>query len=257
MPRPEGAEWTPAPRIIERLIYRQDRVGFLEESFQHIFVVPAEGGTPRQLTDGDFNYGAPTWEPEGGSLLFSGLLVEDADYRWQESEIYRIDAESGEVTQVTTRKGPDGRPVPSPDGRRIAYVGHDTTTLDYIESMIYVMNADGSEPRALTAALDRSPGAMFWDSDGRGLYFNVSADGYANVYYTSLDGDVRAVTGGPQMFGINDVSRGGVAVGMWGDAHEPGDVYAFRLDRPESRTRLTQVNADVLAGVQLGEVEEI
>ena len=257
LPRPEGAKWTPNPRIIERLVYRQDRVGYLEESFQQIFLVPAEGGTPRQLTHGDLNHGAPVWEPSGASLLFSGLLAEDADYRWAESEIYRIDAETGEIEQITTRHGPDGRPLPSPDGRLIAYVGRDTTTLDYEESAIYVMDADGSNPRALTIDLDRSPGAMFWAPKGRGVYFNVSADGYANLYYTSLDGEVSAVTEGPQMFGVGDVNRTGRAVGMWGDAHEPGDVYSFAIDAPERRTRLTRANADVLDGVTLGQVEAI
>ena len=47
LPRPEGADWTPGPRIIESLVYRQDGVGFLDETFRHIFVVPADGGTPR------------------------------------------------------------------------------------------------------------------------------------------------------------------------------------------------------------------
>ncbi len=257
LPRPEGAEWTPGPRIIESLVYRRDGVGFLDESFRHIFVVPADGGTPRQLTRGDRDYGAPVWEPNGESLLFSGLISDDALYRWQETEVYRLDADSGELRQVTTRKGPDGAPTPSPDGSMIAYVGHDTTAFDYIESALYVMNADGSGPRALTAELDRTPRGLHWAPDGRGVYFNVRADGYANIMYASVDGEVRAVSEGPQMFALNDIGTGGAAVGMWGDAHEPGDVYAFPVDRPERRTRLTAVNADVMAGVTLGEVEQI
>lgn len=257
LPRPEGADWTPGPRIVERLIYRGDRRGFLEETFEHVFVVPATGGTPRQLTSGDMDYGSPVWEPSGESMLFSGLLIEDADYMWQESEIYRLDVRTGEVTQVTTRKGPDGRPLPSPDGSRIAYVGRDTTGLDYAESAIYVMDADGSNPRALTADQDRSPGAMFWAPDGRGIYYNVSADGYENIHYVGLDGTRRAVSEGPQMLGIDDVSGTGTAVASRGDAHEPGDLYTFRLSAPADRTRLTEVNADVLAGVTLGEVVEV
>ena len=257
LPRPEGAEWTPGPRIIESLVYRQDRVGFLDETFRHIFVVPAGGGTPRQLTRGDHNYGAPVWEPSGETLLFSGLIEDDALYRWQESEVYRLGVASGELSQVTTRKGPDGAPIPSPDGRMIAYVGHDTTTFDYIESTLYVMNADGSNPRALTTELDRTPRGLQWAPDGSGVYFNVQADGYANIVYASTGGDVRAASEGPQMFSLNDVSAGGMAVGTWGDAHEPGDIYAFPVDRPDQRTRLTAVNDEVLTGVTLGQVEQI
>ena len=257
LPRPEGAEWTPGPRIIESLVYRQDRVGFLDETFRHIFVVPAGGGTPRQLTRGDHNYGAPVWEPSGETLLFSGLIEDDALYRWQESEVYRLGVDSGELQQVTSRKGPDGAPTPSPDGRMIAYVGHDTTTFDYIESTLYVMNADGSNPRALTTDLDRTPRGLQWAPDGSGVYFSVQADGYANIMYASTGGDVRAASEGPQMFSLSDVSAGGMAVGTWGDAHEPGDIYAFPVARPDQRTRLTAVNDEVLAGVTLGEVEQI
>ena len=257
LPQPEGADWTPAPRIIEQLVYRQDRVGFLDESFQHIFVVSADGGTPRRITHGDHNYGAPVWEPGGRSLLFSGLIADDALYRWQESEIYRVGADSGDLEQVTTRRGPDRSPVPSPDGSMIAYVGHDTTTFDYIESSLYVMNADGSNARALTAELDRTPRGLHWAPDGGGVYFNIQADGYANIMYVSIDGEVRAASEGPQMFSLGHVSRDGIAVGTWGDAHEPGDIHAFPLERTGDRTRLTDVNGEVLAGVTLGEVEQI
>jgi dipeptidyl aminopeptidase/acylaminoacyl peptidase len=257
LPEPQGAEWTKDPRIIERLIYRRDRVGFLDETFEHLFVVPADGGTPRQLTRGDYDHGSPTWSPDGRSLLFSGFLAEDADYRWMESEIYRLGLESLSITPLTSRNGPDRRPVPSPDGRYIAYVGHDTTTLDYLETALYLMGADGSNPRELTADMDRSPGAIFWAPDGRGLYFNVEADGYENVYYTSLNGDVRSVTQGKHLLAINDMSPSGRAVGLREAAQQPADVVTFQHDRPGEMMQLTRVNDDILAMKTLGEVEEI
>ena len=54
MPRaPEGAKWVETPRIVERLDYRSDGTGFDDDVYRHLFVVPATGGTPRQLTDGE------------------------------------------------------------------------------------------------------------------------------------------------------------------------------------------------------------
>lgn len=256
LPRPEGASWTGNPRIVESLVYRQDRVGFVDEAYQHIFVVPAEGGTPRQLTAGNFDDGAPAWMAGGQAIVFSGLRRENAEYDWQESEIYRVDVSSGAVTQLTTRRGPDRRPIPSPDGRFIAYVGYDTTAMDYIESALYVMNADGSSPRALTADQDRSPGAIFWAPDGSGLYYNIRGDGYENVFHVSQGGEVKPVTTGKQLLSINDLSPTGTAVGTRQDAHAPPDIVAVTV--PNGRTtQLTHVNDDVLAGKTLGEVEEI
>src|SRR5262245_2996557 len=55
---PKGAKWTQAPRYVESLHFRQDQVGFLEDGFMHLFVVPAEGGTERALTSGKWSVGA-------------------------------------------------------------------------------------------------------------------------------------------------------------------------------------------------------
>ena len=52
---PKGAKWTEAPKVVTRLNYRSDRVGYTDESYRHIFVIPADGGTPRQITNGDWN----------------------------------------------------------------------------------------------------------------------------------------------------------------------------------------------------------
>ena len=257
LPKPEGANWTKSPRIVESLVYRADRRGYLEETFQQIFVVPADGGTPRQITEGDYDHGGATWTPDGSAILFSGLLAEDAVYRWAESEIYSVDVTTREVTQITSRSGPDSRPVLSPDGRYIAYVGRDTTDMDYKESALYVMEADGSNPRALTLEMDRSPGALYWAPDSRGIYFNVRADGYANVYFASLDGEVTAVTVGKQLIGLTDVSASGRAVATREDGQHPADLVTFTLDRPGDQRQLTRVNDDILAGKTLGEVEEL
>ena len=50
---PEGAEWAPKPRIVDRVAHESDGSGNIEPGFRHVFVVPADGGTPRQLTRGD------------------------------------------------------------------------------------------------------------------------------------------------------------------------------------------------------------
>src|SRR5437764_5760106 len=55
---PKGAKWTPAPRVVQTLHYRQDQVGYLEDGYTHLFVVPADGGTPRQLTAGKWSVGS-------------------------------------------------------------------------------------------------------------------------------------------------------------------------------------------------------
>ncbi|GMR12817.1 MAG: hypothetical protein BMS9Abin29_1010 [Gemmatimonadota bacterium] len=54
---PPGAEWTPAPTIIDRIHYRFDRIGFLPKGYNHLFRVPSDGGTAQQLTRGEWHVG--------------------------------------------------------------------------------------------------------------------------------------------------------------------------------------------------------
>jgi len=254
--RPEGAKWVPDPRIVTWLDYRQDRQGFTDEGYRHIFVVPATGGTPRQLTDGDWNHSDPAWTPDGSRILFTSLRTEDADYAWRESEIYAVTVATGRIEQLTRRRGPDLNPVPSPDGKTIAYTGYDFTDDTYIANRLYLMNSDGSNPREIAVGLDRSPQDLTWAPDNSGVYFTAEDQGYVNLYFAPVAGSARKVTDGKQVLSLSSMTARGLAVGTLASAYEPGDVVSFDVKRPQF-TKLTEVNADVLAGKTLGAVEEI
>jgi dipeptidyl aminopeptidase/acylaminoacyl peptidase len=254
---PPGAKWVEAPYVVERLDYRQDRIGYTDQGYRQLFVVSADGGTPRQLTEGPYEAGAPEWTPDGRSLVFSSLRAGDADYAWRESEIYAADLAGGEPRQLTRRKGPDGNPAVSPDGRLIAYTGFDSTNATWKDQSLYVMNADGSGARALTTELDRSPQELHWAADNSGVYFTADDRGYRQLYFVTLAGQVRQLTNGKHILSVSDLGASGQAVGTRATALEPADVVAFTVRAPDRITQLTRVNEDVLAGKTLGEVEEI
>jgi len=254
--KPEGAKWTGDPRVVTRLAYRRDRSGYVDDGYRHIFVVPASGGTARQLTDGDWNHSDPAWLPDGRTILFESLRVRDWQHQWRESDIYAVDVDTREIRQVTSRRGPDGNPVVSPDGRRVAYTGSDWHDDTYRTSGLYVMETDGSNPRALTPGLDRSPEDVTWAPDGRGVYFTADDEGRQHLFYAPLNGDVRRLTDGVYQFSLASMS-GTTAVGTLSSFHAPGDVVVLDVDQPGEFRQLTDVNEDVLHGVGLGEVEEI
>ena len=257
--RPDGAQWEREPKVVERPAYKRDGIGYVDTGWTHVFVVPADGGTPRQLTDGDWNHSSIQWSPDGTEIYFTSFRHEDADRpeHWQELEIYAVSVGSGEIRQLTSRRGPDGSPVPSPDGALIAYTGIDAHDDTYRNQKIHVMNRDGSGSRVISGDYDRQVGPMTWAPDGAGLYFNVSRDGYRQLHFVSLERGVSMLTSGEHLFAMSSFSDDGTAVGTISSAHEPGDIYRFNLTHPEAVTRLTDVNSDVLGHVTLGEVEEV
>ncbi|MCY3700179.1 MAG: S9 family peptidase [Gemmatimonadetes bacterium] len=257
--RPDGATWTTGPKIVERAGYKRDRQGYVDTGWTHVFVVPADGGSARQLTTGDWNHGGIAWSPDGSEIYFSSYRAPDWDRpeHWQESEIYAVSVTSGAIRQLTDRRGPDAGPVPSPDGRLIAYSVGDEHRDTYRNGRIHVMNRDGSGSRLISGDYDRQSGGFQWAPDGSGLYFNVNREGYRQLHFVSVDGGVTQLTEGAHLFSLSSFSDDGEAVGTISTDHEPGDIYRYSLSNPGDVTRLTEVNADVLHGVTLGEVEEV
>lgn len=253
---PRGAKWVEPPRIVTKVKYRADRQGFLEDGLQQLFTVPADGGTPRQITSGDWASNGTTWMPDGKSLVFTSLRTKDSEYAWRESEIYRVDANSGVISQLTKRNGPDNNPFPSPDGRLIAYTGYDSTGATWQDATLYVMDANGANPRPLTAKLDRTPSGMIWAPDASGVYFNAENHGSRNLYFVSMKGEVREVTNGAHVLTTSAIGKNAVAVGVLTSPQRPADIVTFDVRAPALKT-LTDVNGDVLAGKTLATTEEV
>jgi len=256
--KPRSAKWTEAPRIVEKLNYRRDGSGFMSDSVSQLFVVTADGGTPRQITEGEHGISSIDLSPDGKTVFFSsGPRTADGEYTWRESDVYAADLTTGAVRQLTTRRGPDASPAVSPDGKLVAYTGYDWTDDTWVDSRMYLMNADGTGSRVLTASLDRSPGSLRWAKDGSGVYFTVQDQGAQNLHFVSLRGEIRPVTNGAHMLSVSEISPLGNAVGILSAPHKPGDIVTFNVRSPAALKQLTDVNADVLAGKKLGQVEEL
>jgi len=260
--KPEGAQWAPAATYIDRMVYRADGAGYLRPGYRHIFVIPSEGGTPRQVSRGDFNYRTPVWSRDGRALYVVSNQSPDWEYQPTESEIYRLDLASGKVSALTDRRGPDHSPALSPDGKQLAYVGHDDTGKGHQVTQLSVLDLASGQSRVLTAELDYPAAQPRWDRNGRGIFFSYERHGRGHLAWIPA-------TGG-RIDTLSD-DMGGTSIGRpytGGSFSVAGDHIAYTRDslyRPAElaiiqrggKPRvLTDLNADVLNHKQLGEVEE-
>ena len=264
MPKPpEGAKWAEPAKVIQRTRYRHDGDGYLEHGFEHVFLISADGGTPKQLTSGNFHHRGPlSWSSDDSSILFSSVRTDDWEHRRGKSDVYRVTIADGSITQLTKRDGPDDSPTVSPGGSGIAIVGYNDQKLSHHNYVLGIINQSG-ERRDLTIGLDRSISAPpVWDHDGTGLLIQYDDLGTTKIARVGLDcktaivaSDVGGVTiGRPYASGSFSVAKKTIAFTAT-SPHRPSDVAV--VDQRDGVTRrLTDLNSDSLGNRLLGDVDE-
>ncbi|UCG34075.1 MAG: PD40 domain-containing protein, partial [Phycisphaerales bacterium] len=270
MPKaPEGATWAEPAKVIDRLLYRYDRRGYLKPGYTHLFVMPAEPGTPRQLSSGDFNHGTygfqrahAVWTPDSKHLLVSANRHGDFEHDPLNTEVYEFAVADGAVRALTDRQGPDSSPAVSPDGKLIAYTGFDDKYQGYQVTRLYVMNRDGTEPRVLTGGLDRDARSPRWAPDGSGIYFLFTDRGVSKLGFCNLDATMQTLA---ENLGGRASAYGGAAYSVGRDGKFamnyttpaiPGDIAVGSRDNGDVNV-ITAVNRDLLGHKGLGAVEEV
>ena len=250
---PKGAEWGPSLDIIDDLVYRIDGRGDLEPGNTHLFVVPAHGGTARQLTSGEFDHNGPySWTPDGANIVLSANRREDAELEPQDSDLHAVDVATGGITKLTARFGPDTQPAISPDGRTIAYVGFDDRFQAYQPEKLYTVGIDGSNPRLVPGDQDREVAAPVWSADGRSVYVRSTDLGRTKILRVNArTGEVTEVAndlggmslGRPYGGGSFSVSENGTVAFSQASHTRPAELAIAR--RGAVRT-ITDLNGDLV-----------
>lgn len=269
---PPGAKWAEPATVIDRLIYRFNDIGYLKPGFRHVFVLPSEGGTPRQLSSGNFNHGQggfgpqdAVWTPDSKYLLVTANRRPDYEYEQFDTEIYELSIADGTMKALTNRRGPDHSPAISPDGKYIAYLGYDDKYQGYQVTELYIMNRDGTNPRVLPKGSyrDRDYSTPRWLPDNTGICVLHDDRGRTQIDFCNLQGEMRLLAddvgagASAYSFGASySVSRNLRLAFTYTDSKVPGDIAAAAIaGKPQIRV-ITSVNADVLGAKKLGEVEE-
>lgn len=261
---PEGAEWAPPVKVIEAMRYRGDGDGYLDTGNTQLFVLSAEGGTPRQLTSGDYDHDGPlAWTADGAEIIFAANRQQDWELDPQEAELWSVAVDTAELTRLTDRDGPDFSPAVSPDGKKIAYLGFDDRKMGYHNADVYVLDIKDGSSKALTKDFDRSIDAVHWAGSSNSLYVQYDDHGRSYIATLAMNGKIDPVAndlggeslGRPYTSGSFSVAKNGVYAYSAGRPDRPADVGTGRGSRGTSR--ITDLNADLLDRKKLGAVEEL
>jgi dipeptidyl aminopeptidase/acylaminoacyl peptidase len=232
--------------------------------FSHIFIVPANGGTSRQITTGNYHHRSSlSWGKQGKMIYFSSNRSENWEYDFRNSEIYSVDIQNHEIKALTDRNGPDHNAVVSPNGQKIAFVSYEDKVQTYQLRKLYTMNMDGSNKELISGKLDRSISDILWNRNSDELYISYDDNGNTKISIINTSGAVNKIVdnlggtslGRPYPGGSFSMSNDGVIAFTHSTPDHPSEVAIYK--KGSSIRLITDLNSDLLDYRELGKVEEV
>jgi dipeptidyl aminopeptidase/acylaminoacyl peptidase len=257
--KPEHASWAEPAREISSVRYQFDGRGIVAPESRQIFIVPAEGGTPRQLTYGAYQHGGPlSWSVNSRSVLFSANRHKNWELETIESDLFLVDTKSLELTQVTNDPGAESAGRFSPDGRSIVYISEENKALAYRHRRLKVLSLEAAVVQVLLAEADFSVSSALWSDAGRSISFQYDQKGRRKIGRVDLLNRFEEISD----------QVGGTSLGrpyLSGGFHYRNGTYGFSLadeGRPAelgviqggSSRKMTSLNEDVLGHKTLAKV---
>jgi dipeptidyl aminopeptidase/acylaminoacyl peptidase len=261
----------PLLRHITRLRYKEEGVGFLDAERDHLHIVWVNDRRVVPLTEGDWDDAHPAWSPDGLWIAFVSNRLPDADFRPLEMDLWVVPSGGGEPRKLPKPAGPAWFPAWSPDGKTIAFLGHDQpeSTWGATNTHVWSVPSSGAQPaRDLLPGFDRTCEDVVltdtksahgagqgpaWSADGREIYFIASDSGSCHLHRVAATGGPPvALTDGPLEVMQFSLAKGRFALTL----SEPlniGDVYDYEIGG-EPRRR-TSVNRALFEGLRLSTPE--
>lgn len=195
------------------------------------------------------------WSPDGRTFYFTLREGGSSEPASTDLDIYAVpaDASAGPVNLTAANPAMDSLPAMSPDGRWLAYAAMARAGYESDRQVVHLRDLTSGETRALTADWDRSVGSIAWAADGRSLYVTAGERLDTPLFRVDVpSGRVSRLTESGTVSNVVPLPDGSVLYAL-NSLQAPDDLY--RLDRRGGSTRLTSVNADLLAGIDPVSVE--
>lgn len=250
--------------IVSRLLYKHwDEWRDVKRT--HLFVVSSNGGTARQLTEGDWD-SPPYAAASGVDYAFSPDSREIAFLRNPDkveaistnSDIYVMPLSGGAPKNITVRnRGYDASPNYTRDGKHIIYRSQATAGFEADRWRLMAYNRATGASVELTRGFDQQVDDVVLSPDGNHIYFSAGEHGKHPIFRVASGGGVpeRIV---PNIFASNlDITADGrKLVFLSSSMIAPPEVYSVNADG-SGVTALTTVNRQLIAPENLRAAEDV
>ena len=247
---------TRVPFVMDRYHFKQDRDGYIEGRFTHLYVYDIAANKMDTLTKGNFDEAAPAWSPDGKQLAFESNRSADPDKN-DNKDIWKMEATPGaQMKQLSTWAGSDQNPRWSPDGKTIAYTSSSSNLVFtmYGQNTVSIVNVENQNVRSLAKSLDRPVSNVEWTKNGQSLLCLVADDRKQYIAEIDVAADkVSTVATGEKTFmDIQPGNNTGTLVTLLSEPQVPPELYVVENQVPR---RLTWVQDSFVNKIQFAHAE--
>lgn len=258
--KPKGAQWSKPVVLIDQVYYQADGRGLIKPGFKHIFVLLSQGGTRRQITQGDFHHkGQLSQNKKSDAIVFLANRIKDWEYKSLEGDLLQVILNSGEIKQLTTTAGKEFNMVFLEVDKKFAFLSTSNALKPYRNAKLNIIDWKTKKMTAITSDFDRliknpqwlsnSLLAISYDDFGKRKLATISTQGRVKDLTDTLSG---TSIGRSYKSGSFTASNKGYMAFTQGSTSRPADVVV--INTRKKLTKLTQLNEDLLAHKSLGKV---
>ncbi|HTY38431.1 MAG TPA: S9 family peptidase [Bacteroidota bacterium] len=229
----------------------------------HLFVLPAAGGTAADITPGDFDtppidlggVWSYAWSPDSKEIAFE-RNTDPVVAVSTNNDIFVVSLSGGEPKRVTDNPGNDSQPLYSPDGKYIAYLQMKRAGFEADQKQLVLYERATGKRTNLTEHIDYSVNEVAWSSDSKTIFFN--ADDKSNESIFKLDVQSRkmeTLVGKGYNHELRLAPDGGMLVFSHESIERPVDVYRIGTDGKGMKA-LTSVNETKMAQLEMNAKED-
>jgi dipeptidyl aminopeptidase/acylaminoacyl peptidase len=256
------------PYRVDRAVYRFDGVGYLDGKVQDIYVIPAEGGDPKQLTRDRFNNDAPRWSPDSSRILYMPLANPETFNPG--CAVLRTVSLEGEVRDILPGWGSFQNAAWMPDGKGILFSGQPHGLPIGSKNDLWLLDIEEKTPVCRTTGFKygvggglRSDVPAGWKniprihSDGKKALVNVQQGGTLQIYEIALEGKEswQPVVDGDRMAVLLDADDHQILC-IENTFYNPCDLFLVE-ESGKQQTRLTSINEDLIQTWDLPTVKNL